>query len=164
MHEFSVGRRIGICGGGCLLFRGVDPDGGRQPGRLRDFSLEAFRVGQKRDVEGFGTLLQECLGAAVVNGLGCHEADARVAVGGVVPLEEVLAVGARILDAAEPLGEVGTVLERFELGLGVRIVIRDMRPAVGLGDRKTRRARRPRVCGALLAPRSACSVSVPGAM
>lgn len=54
--------------------------------------------------------------------------------GAVVPLEEALAVGAGVFDAAEPLGEIGTIFERFELGLGVRIVIGDVRPAVGLGD------------------------------
>jgi hypothetical protein len=41
-------------------------------------------------------------------------------VGAVVPGEELLAVGARILDAAETLGEIGTIFERFELSLGVR--------------------------------------------
>ncbi|MDE3218202.1 MAG: hypothetical protein KGO23_02385 [Nitrospirota bacterium] len=49
-------------------------------------------------------------------------------------MEEALAVGAGVFDAAEPLGEVGTIFECFELGLGVRIVIGDVRPAVGLGD------------------------------
>ena len=53
---------------------------------------------------------------------------------GVVPVEEALAVGAGVFDAAEPLGEVRTIFECFELGLGVRIVIGDVRPAVGLGD------------------------------
>jgi hypothetical protein len=57
-----------------------------------------------------------------------------VAVGCVVPEKEFLAVGAGILDAAETLGKVGAIFERFELGFGVRIVIRDVWPAVGLGD------------------------------
>jgi len=68
-----------------------------------------------------------------VNGLGCHEADTGVTVGAVVPVEELLAVGARILNAAETLREVGTVFERFELCFGIRIVVRDVGPAVGLG-------------------------------
>jgi hypothetical protein len=46
----------------------------------------------------------------------------------------LLAVGACILDAAETLGEVRTIFERFELRLGVRVVIGDVGPAVGLGD------------------------------
>ena len=86
------------------------------------------------DVEDVSALLEERLRAAVVNALRGHEADAGVAVGAVVPLEEVLAVGARILDAAETLREVRTIFERFELRLGVRVVIGDVRPAVSLGD------------------------------
>ena len=39
-----------------------------------------------------------------------HVADAGVTVLGVVPGEEDLAMGARILDAAETLGEAGPVL------------------------------------------------------
>jgi hypothetical protein len=49
-------------------------------------------------------------------------------------VEEALAVGAGVFDAAEPLGEVGTICECFELRFGTRIVIGNMRSAVGLGD------------------------------
>jgi hypothetical protein len=101
---------------------------------LRGSSLEAFRVDQECVVEGPGALLEERLRVAVVNAVRGHEADAGVAVCAVVPLEELLAVGARILDAAEALGELGAIFKRFELSLGVRIVIGDMGPAVGLGD------------------------------
>ena len=52
----------------------------------------------------------------------------------VVPVEEVLAVSAGVLDRAETIGEVRSVLQGFELRLGVWIVIRDMRAAVGLGN------------------------------
>ena len=86
-------------------------------------------MGQERDVEDVGTLLEDGFCTAVVNALRGHEADARVAVGAVVPGKEVLAMGAGILDAAETLGEVGTIFERFELSLGVRIVIGDVGPA-----------------------------------
>ena len=120
--------------GGGLLFWWVDPGGGWQLGWLRGFALEAVWVGQERDVEGVGRVA----GRGFVRGRSersrGHEADAGVAVGAVVPLEELLAVGARILDAAEALREVGSVFERFELRLGIRIVIGDVGPAVGLGD------------------------------
>ena len=46
----------------------------------------------------------------------------------------MLAMGACILDAAETLGELGLVFERFELRFRIWIVIGDVRPAVGLGD------------------------------
>jgi len=35
---------------------------------------------------------------------------------------------------AETVGELGSVLEGFELALGERIVVGDIRTAVGLGD------------------------------
>jgi hypothetical protein len=101
---------------------------------LRGSALETVWVDQERVVEGLGTLLEERLRVAVVNAVRGHEADAGMAVCAVVPLEELLAVGTRILDATEAFGELGAVLERFELSLGVRIVIADMRAAVGLGD------------------------------
>ena len=94
-------------------------------------SFESLWVGKERDVEGLGTALEDGLRAAVMNALRGHETNARVAVGIVVPLEEVLAMGACILDAAESLGELGPVFECFELRLRIRIVIGDMRPAVG---------------------------------
>jgi hypothetical protein len=49
-------------------------------------------------------------------------------------LEEQSAVSASVLDRAEALREVRSVFQSFELRLGVWIVIRDVRPAVGLGD------------------------------
>jgi hypothetical protein len=69
-----------------------------------------------------------------MNGSRRHQADAAVAVFMVVPVEEALAVSARIFDRAEACGEVGSVLEGLELRLGVGVVIRDVRVAVGLGD------------------------------
>jgi hypothetical protein len=60
-----------------------------------------------------------------------EQADPRVAMLGVVPTEEALAEGAGVLDTAEPLGEAGVVLEGLELALAVRVVIGDVRAAVG---------------------------------
>lgn len=48
-----------------------------------------------------------------------------VAVFVAVPAKELLAMSAGIFDRAEPIGEVGQVLQSFELRLGVRIVIRE---------------------------------------
>ena len=60
-------------------------------------------------------------------------ADAGMTVLGVAPSEESLAMGARILDAAEALGEARLVLHGFELRLRVRVVVADTRSAVTLG-------------------------------
>jgi len=78
-------------------------------------------------------LVQRCSGS-VVDGSRSHQTDAAVAVFVVVPLEELLTVSASILDRAEAIWEVGSVLQGFELRFGVRIVIRHVRAAVGLGD------------------------------
>src|ERR1041385_2427907 len=52
----------------------------------------------------------------------------------VVPLEELLAEGATVLDAAEAVWEVGPVLQGSELAFGIRVVVGDVGPAVSLGD------------------------------
>jgi hypothetical protein len=69
-----------------------------------------------------------------VNGLRRHQADAGMPVSGVVPGEEGVAVSPRILDATEAIREFGAVFEGLELRLGIRVVIGDVRAAVGLGD------------------------------
>jgi hypothetical protein len=93
----------------------------------------------------------------VVDALRRHGADAAVAMGRVVPGEELLAVGARIFDASESLREIGAAFERLELGFRERIVVRDVGPAVGSGDHLIDLLR-------MLDARLACSVRVPGAM
>ena len=57
-----------------------------------------------------------------------QEAEPRVPVLLVVPVEEHLAVRSRMLDGTESLGEIGPVLQRLELRLGIWIVVRDVRP------------------------------------
>ena len=69
---------------------------------------------------------------AAVDHLGGHQGDPRVTVLGVVPGEERAAEGPGVLDGAEAVGKVGLVLEGLELGLGERVVVGDVRPAVGL--------------------------------
>ena len=113
------------------------------------------------------SVMARCCGerrrGAVMDGGGRHQADPAVAVFVVVPAEELLAVSASVLDRAEALGEVGSVLQGFELRLGVRIVIRDVRTAVGLGDLQIDQSAATGL-DRMLVPRSACSVRVPGAM
>ena len=52
----------------------------------------------------------------------------------VVPVEELLAEGAAVLDAAEAIRELRTVLQGPELAFRIRVVIGNIRSAVGLGD------------------------------
>jgi hypothetical protein len=53
--------------------------------------------------------------SAVVNVGGRMQTDARMAVIVVIPTEEATAVGMGVLETAEPVGEVGSVLEGPEL-------------------------------------------------
>ena len=62
---------------------------------------------------------------------GGVQAEPAVAVLVVVPGEEVLAVGAGVLDRGEAAGEVGPVLEGLELRLGVGVVVGDVRAGSG---------------------------------
>jgi hypothetical protein len=60
--------------------------------------------------------------------------QAAVAVLLVVPAEEDLPKGPAILDRSEPLRKLRTILERFELRFGKRIVVGDLRTAMRFGD------------------------------
>ena len=71
-----------------------------------------------------GASFDALLGAAVVHVGRPVEADAAVVVLVVIPGEEVDAVRAGVLDAAEALGKTGAVLEGLEPGLGVRVMWR----------------------------------------
>ncbi len=63
-----------------------------------------------------------------------HVADARVAMLQVVPGKEFLAEGAGLGLGLEALGELGLILERLKVGLGVRVVVAHRGPAMALGD------------------------------
>ena len=65
-----------------------------------------------------------------------EQADARMAVLLVVPLEELLAQGAAVLEAAEAIWEFRAVLHGAELTFRIWVVVGNIRPAVGLGDAK----------------------------
>jgi len=83
-----------------------------------------------------------------------QHADAGVMVLVVVPVEELGAEAACVLDATKTLWEGGPVLQCLELGLREWVVVRDMRPGMRLGDAQIRqqagnqfgRHRRAAVC------------------
>jgi hypothetical protein len=80
------------------------------------------------------------LGVAEMNHGGRQQADARMAVLVVVPLEKVLAEGAAVLDAAEMIRELGTILHGAELAFRVRSVVGNIGPAMALGDAQVGRS------------------------
>src|ERR1039457_7736444 len=91
--------------------------------RFRGHALEAQRMGDERSRERGGALCGERHGAAIMDGGRRHQADSPVSVLVVIPLEELLAVRPCILDRTKAVGEVGPILQGFELRLGVRIVV-----------------------------------------
>ena len=91
-----------------------------------------------RTLEMRGAIISEFLVTettyARVHRVGRHECDARMTVFGVVPTKKCLAMRPRVLDRPEARRKVGSVLQGLELHLGIRVVVRDVRPAVSLGD------------------------------
>ena len=87
-----------------------------------------------------GTLasLDDGAGATVMDHRRCQPVQARMIVDVVVPAEEVAAERLGILDAAKAFREVRPILQCFELGLGERVVIGDMRSGMGLGHPQIR--------------------------
>ena len=72
--------------------------------------------------------------SSIMDVLGSEKTYPRVVVLGIVPGKECLAKGPGILDRAEPLRELGSVLHGLELRFGVGIVITDRGPRMALGD------------------------------
>ena len=67
-----------------------------------------------------------------------HHPESAVPMLSVVPGKKDATVTSRILDATELSRKAGMVLHGFELRLGVRIVIRHVRPAVGFRHAEVR--------------------------
>ena len=77
---------------------------------------------------------KDLFGKTIMHLLGRHHRDAAVAMFFVIPSEKVLAEATSVLDSAKASWELRTVLQRSELSFRVRVVIADMRAAVGFGD------------------------------
>ncbi len=111
---------------------------------LADEPVGAGKVGGVQDLAaGFA----DGVSASVVDVCGGVQSDPGVAMLVAVPAEEPVAEDAGVLDAAEPVGEVRPVLQGLELRLGVGVVIRAVRPAVGLGDSEVGEQERDRFGG-----------------
>src|SRR5271170_13084 len=159
----AAARRRGICQAergtvaGVLLSDGfllfwlvigwVDPRADRQLGR------GGWPADEALGVRAVGVSQYQCpagphgRGSAVVNVGGGVQAEAAVAVLVVVPGEEVLAVRSCCLDRVEAAGEVRPVLEGLELAFRERVVVADVRAAVGLGDSEVGQQQRDRLGG-----------------
>jgi len=79
-----------------------------------------LRVGVEED---HAPLISDRFRPAVVDVGRSVQADSRMAMVVVVPTEESSTVGTSVLEAAEPVGEVRSVLEGPELRFRVRVVV-----------------------------------------
>ena len=79
-------------------------------------------------------LLADVPGLSGVDLSGRQQADAAVVVAVVVPVEELAAEGACVLDGAEAVGKFRAIFHRLELTLRVGVVVGLVGPRVGLGD------------------------------
>ena len=115
-----VGRKAGLgvrlpLGGEGRSSGLVDPHLGGEGSRNGKPLGEALRVGVEGSGEDGGAAGVASVGVAVVDVSRGHEAEARMVVLGVVPAEEVFAVGASVFEGAEARRKAGAVLEGFEL-------------------------------------------------
>ena len=77
---------------------------------------------------------QDVSGLTVVDHGGRHQAKAGVVVLVVIPLEEGLAEAASVSDRTDAIRETRPIFQSAELAFRIRIVVRDMRSAVGFDD------------------------------
>ena len=77
---------------------------------------------------------QDVRGLAVMDHGRCHQAETGMVVLLVVPTNEGLAEAASVFDGAEAVRETRAVFQSAELTFRIRIVVGDMRTAVGLED------------------------------
>lgn len=81
----------------------------------------------------------------------------------VVPGEKLAAESVCILVTTKALRKLRAVFHRLELALRIRIVIGDIGPAVGLGHSQFSQEK-SHAFDVIGAPRSACTVRLPGKM
>ena len=98
---------------------------------MPDEALGMSRVG---GVQRHLTMSQDLSRVAVVDHGRRHQAKTRVMMLVVVPLEKGLAKPARVFDRTETIRETRPVFQGAELAFRVRIVVGDVRAAVGFDD------------------------------
>ena len=124
----------GICVQRPLRCGRIDPGCGGFCRRLWCTVDEALRVLAANAIEGVLAGGVNRVGLAKVNLIRCHKTDADVVMILIVPVKITAQEDPRVFDAAETRRKLRLILQGLELGLGIRIVVTYVRPAVGLGD------------------------------
>ena len=101
--------------------------------------LRMGRIGPVEDELSFRDTLSK---AARVDVEGSKQGDASMMMLLVVPVEEVLAERTGVLDTPKAAGEIGTVFERLEVRLTIRVVVRYVRARMRLRDAQVRKQKR----------------------
>ena len=98
----------------------------------RQFALKPVRILFESGSQYIGPMLNNLLVRTVMDLFRRHQGNTGMTMLFIIPVEKILTKYSRILNRAEPLRELRTILQCFELGFRVRVVIADMRAAVGL--------------------------------
>jgi len=101
--------------------------------------LEPTRIFLEGCSQDHFTATYHFVGQPIVHLFGGQQCDATVVMLRVIPEEKSLAKATAILEGAELFRELRTVLQGFELGFRIRVVIADMRPAVSFSDPQVRK-------------------------
>jgi len=134
----------------------VDPHGGGQRWRFGLLADEPFGTGGVGAGENLRTGLLDESGTSCTSAGVCNSMP--VAVRGVVPAETPLAERARVAGCSRTgRGSPGAVLQRFEPGLGVGVVLGAVGSGVGLGHPEVGQQQRNGF-ETIEVPRAACTV------
>ena len=120
------------------LCRRIDPHLVRRSGDPPGSVDETLRVLVVSAIQSLLTSLENRAGLTVMDHRRREPAQARMVVDMVVPVEKAPTEGLGVLDGTESFGEVGAVLQGFELGFRERVVVGHLRPGVGLGHTQVR--------------------------
>ena len=118
--------------------RRIDPDGGGYRSRDGGSFHKAFGIFQIRSLQDLLPLIQHGLGASEMNIGRREEADGTVVMLIVVPAEESSRPSPGIHLTAEAVRIIRAIFQRFELCFRIRVIIADMRSAMGFDHAKIR--------------------------
>ena len=117
-----------------LLRWRVDPDSGWHLRWLGGLVDKADWVGAEGVIEGLLAGGIDQFGLAVMDLIGCHQANTQMVMVLVVPVEEGPAEAPGVFDATEALWELRLVFQRLEAAFREWVVVGGVGPAVRFGD------------------------------